>query len=141
MNVSLSQSLTKFLLMCGIITFLLVGFFGVGLMGIHMGSPEQEMPGCPVMGITTLCQMNPLEHITAWQSMFVSVSPKGVLGTLAFFLAFLFLTFSVKSFWSTRRPLLLSDQKTISIPRVVISIIRNPLAEAFSNGILNPKIF
>lgn len=139
MNIPLSQNLTKFLLMCGIVAFLLVGFFGVGLMEIHMGSLEQEMPGCPVMGITIVCQMNPLEHIAAWQNMFVSVSPKGIFDTLALFLAFLLFTFSVKSFWSARRASFFSAQKTVQ--RIVISIIRNPLAEAFSNGILNPKIF
>lgn len=141
MNISLSQNLTKFLLMCGIVAFLLVGFFGVGLMEIHMGSLEQEMSGCPVMGITIICQMNPLEHIAAWQSMFVSVLPKGAFGTLALLLAFLLFVFSTKSSLGVHLFARLSDQKIIRISKRVISIIRNPLAEAFSNGILNPKIF
>ena len=138
MNAFLPQNLTKILLALGIVAFLLVGFFGVGLSGIHMGSLGQEMPGCPVMGMTVVCQMDPLEHIAAWQSMFVSALPNGILNVLAVLLAFLFFAFLKKD---GRFLPLASSPKTIQVPRRVISIIRNPLADAFSNGILNPKIF
>ncbi|MEK7151839.1 MAG: hypothetical protein AAB773_00220 [Patescibacteria group bacterium] len=141
MNISLSQNLTKFLLFFGIIAFLLVGFIGANHLGMNMGSLGQEMSGCSVMGMTTVCQMNPLEHIAAWQNMFVSVSPKGTFDALVLFLAFLLFAFSVKDFWSAGLASFFSDQKTTPILRRTISIIRNPLAEAFSNGILNPKIF
>ncbi len=141
MNIPLSQNLTKLLLIFSIAAFLLISFLGVGHLGMNMDSLGQEMPGCSVMGMATVCQMNPLEHIAAWQSMFVSVSPKGISGTLAFFLAFLLFAFSAKSFWSVGLASFFFNQKTTSILRRVISIIRNPLQEAFSNGILNPKIF
>lgn len=141
MNVSLSQNLTKFLLIFGIVAFLLVGFFGGGLLGIHMGSPEQEVSGCHVMGMTTVCQMNPLEHIAAWQSMFVSLLPNSMRDTFALLLVFLLFVFSAKSSLGVHLFTRPSDQKIIRISKRVISIIRNPLAEAFSNGILNPKIF
>ncbi len=116
---------------------LLFGIFGFGSamdMSIATGN-------CPFSGHSmSICKMNPMEHIQEWQSMFTMIPAKDALSFLSALLALLAL-------------LAIGAWKKFSIhdqpwPEIYIDPfylrkyqIFNPLQEAFSNGILNPKIF
>ncbi len=138
MDIFASQKLIRPLLLFGIITFLLVGFFGLGRSGMNTNSGGQ-MTNCPVMGATAICQMNPLEHIAAWQGMFIfTPNQNNILALLLLLLA--------ATLWFLR----MSAQYVASSLNIsplgrhyarASASFRTPLQELFSNGILHPKIF
>lgn len=120
--------------------FILVAFFGMSLviMGMNMDKNGQ-MDGCPFLGVTVLCKMNPLEHIEAWQNMFTTLPPKNISILTTFLMLAMFSIFFLRNPWSK------NNLQAISIHRKRFRystyIARNKLQEAFSSGILNPKIF
>ena len=119
----------------------LTSYFGVATIHAPMDS-NGTMSGCAMPGMATLCQMDPLEHITAWQNMFTAVpSQNDILLLLAFLLALalgaLFLTHRSIA---PPRVARVSQQKLFLYFKQRIPII-HPLQEAFANGILHPKIF
>lgn len=98
---------------------------------------------CPLMSghSVSLCVMNPLEHIQEWQSAFTV--------TLAQNFSVIFLALAVISFailcsnlWKN---ILLSLSSLLVIRRRRIDAqilqIQNHLQDAFSRGVLNPKLF
>jgi len=116
----------------------LLGFSQFG-MGMDMSSGA--MVNCPFAGHSmAICKMNPLEHIQEWQSMFTMIPTKDALSFLSVLIALLAL-------------LAIGAWKKFSIhdqpwPEIYINPfylrkyeIFDPLKEAFSSGILNPKIF
>lgn len=121
--------------------FFLASYFGAVTIHTNMDS-DGSMSGCVMPGMATLCKMDPLEHIATWQSMFTAVpSQNDILLLLASLLALalgaLFLTH--RSIAPPKvAPAL--QQKLFSYYKQRIPII-HPLQEAFSNGILHPKIF
>ena len=94
------------------------------------------------MGMTTLCQMNPLKHIAAWQNLFIAPTQKDTLAILILLFLSLLLAFSIHNLWPTRKrhqPIKINSLHTR--PKIDTPIIFTPLQEAFSNGILNRKVF
>jgi hypothetical protein len=75
---------------------LLVALASVGGWSAHVVNVDMqgEMSGCPFMG-TALCQMNPLEHLSAWQGMLAYLPGQAVLSTLLALVLFLALGFPV----------------------------------------------
>lgn len=139
MKFSLLQPISRYFMVFGITVFLFIAFMGLNSMGT-MGSMGQAAR-CPFSGHSiSICKMNPLEHIEEWQSMFTMIPTKDALSFLSVLLALLAL-------------LAIGAWKKFSIhdqpwPEIYIDPfylrkyqIFNPLQEAFSNGILNPKIF
>lgn len=109
-------------------------YFGTDSMGGQMGN-------CPFGGHSmAICQMNPMEHIQEWQSMFTMLPTQNLLSLL--FALFALLAISKLRFWdkfsTPEPPLLLSINRSALINNFRIF---DPLKEAFSNGILNPKVF
>jgi hypothetical protein len=110
--------------------------FGFSQFG--MGSNGQNV-NCPFSGHSmSICNMNITEHIQEWQAMFASLPAKDIIATLfALFLLialrkFLpFKTFSFPEIKKVHTYFLLKDRFQIF----------DPLKEAFSRGILNPKLF
>jgi hypothetical protein len=133
---------SKVILLFAILTFFSVGFLGLGHTNMTM-SPSEEMPSgkCFMPGMTeVMCQMNPFEHIAAWQSMFTAVpSQNDVLLLLVALLALALGALCITS-RSTAPPKVSTSQPLFSYHRRRIPIF-DPLQEAFSNGILHPKIF
>lgn len=108
-----------------LIVFFLVGSLGLVLLGVNTDF-DKQMSTCPLMGMSVLCQMSPIEHSAAWQSMFVAVSVFIVVVFLRFF-SFFHKTFLAHTYsaWSL----------------IKVVDVRDPLQQAFSDGILNPKIY
>lgn len=140
MKFSLLQTISRYCIVFGIATFLFVGFMGLNSMGT-MGSMGQAAR-CPFSDHSmSICKMNPLEHIQEWQSMFTMVPSKDALSSLLSVLLALLVLLGLKflrKFSIHDKPRL----ETYTTPFYLRSnLIFNPLQEAFSNGILNPKIF
>ncbi len=123
------------------ISLLWIMFFGLSKFGMGMDM-DGTMVNCPFGGHSmSICKMNPMEHIQEWQSMFTTLPAKDALSSLLTILLALLALLGLSFF----KKFSLHDQPW---PEVYInpfylrrSQIFNPLKEAFSNGILNPKIF
>lgn len=140
MKASLTKA-SKTLLVLGLIAFLLVGFFGLSHSSMAMGEDgNMTMSNCPFMsGQAVVCNMNPLEHIAAWQNMFTSIPQQDVATLLLLLLASLALVF----IWTGQKRSSVTDSlQTPQYVRIKEYIpIANSLQELFSNGILNPKLY
>lgn len=132
----------RLLFALGLVTVLLVGISGVSHFGMQMKTDmdgNMPMSDCFMPGMTTLCTMNPIEHLAWWQGMFTSIPTQDF--TLVFLLllagAVLALILT-KQIHSPPRQLEKSFQfreRRDYIP------LASPFQELFSNGILNPKLF
>lgn len=131
------QNLIKIPLVLAVFWMLL---FGLSQMSMDMSMMDGKA-NCPLGGHSmAICQMNPMEHIQEWQSMFTMLPAKDALLTLSallFLLALLALRFlNTPSLF--KKPRLEQYVNPFYLNRVPIF---NSLQEAFSRGILNPKLF
>lgn len=129
------QKIIKLPVIFGLLLFLILGVSQFG-MGMEMNG---KMVNCPFTSHSmSICKMNPLEHIEEWQSMFTTLPAKDIISIISLLLVVIALT--TLSFWGR-----------FSIPDIRYLHSRlfsknkfhipNPLEEAFSQGILNPKLF
>lgn len=125
--------------MKAVIAAVLVLLVLYGVLGaVHMNPLGEGLAGgCPFMPGVNLCDMTPLAHLAAWQDSFVALTAQSVgsLPALILALAALFLTLVFSAFSLT--PFLTLQPIRIVAPQPA----RRSLQEAFSDGILNPKIF
>lgn len=138
MSLLSSQKSTTFVIF-GLVMFLLMGIFGFThfTMGMQMSG---DVSDCPLMGITVLCTMDPLSHLTLWQGMFAVLPPNDSTSSLVFLLLSLSFIFAL-FFHSPRKIFPLSRLKFHPIPRFEYVPIKASLHEALASGILNPKTF
>lgn len=131
----------KYVLVVVFFAFILLSSVGLFSPDMAMNSDGQMSSNCPFMpGMTSLCQMNPLEHIAAWQSMFSTIpNQQDVLTILLLFLASL--AFSLFLIHKATYPPIISDLRARFVHNWTRTSVTNPLQELFSSGILNPKIF
>ncbi|MBI2030695.1 hypothetical protein HYT05_03665 [Candidatus Kaiserbacteria bacterium] len=97
---------------------------------------DGSMHNCPYMGVTALCDMTPLTHLSEWQSMFASVAQQ-----FSIFIFLLLIALFVASYLAT--DLFVSIE---SPPGVVVryrkkEIIIDHLRLAFARGLIHPKVF
>ena len=120
----------------------MVGALGLFNFGMTMGA-DGHMSGCPFMGTTAVCQMTPLEHISAWQNMFTATvtqnSDQFIILMSLFGLTFIAIA-ALRLMFDSCVALLESRQKLYA-KRLPAFSLTNPLQEAFSQGILNPKLY
>lgn len=121
-----------------VIAFVLTGFLGASHWGMDMGM--EGMKGlCPFMPGVVICNMTPLEHISAAQGMFNTLpQDKNLFALLMLLLA-------------TAIAVSLLHQRKLLFPLVVRYIgfvlrgenapLLRPLQEAFSNGIIHSRAF
>jgi len=125
----------------GFVTFAIVAFFAVGVLGLTYGMPMDssgQMSNCPFLGVTALCKMNPMEHMAAWQNMFAAVPSKTAPELAALLLLALFVVAFLKDIWNSKKLELVPvfSQRF----REKTFVVSSPLQELFSSGILHPKI-
>lgn len=123
--------------------FSLAAFVSLSVLGLwHMdgmtANEEGGMGGCVFIGKAMFCKMTVIEHISLWQRMF-TVLPQD---TSMFFASLVFsaaLVFTAKNIlappknYAPAHKLFLTNRQNFSS--------FNYLKEAFSQGILHPKIF
>ena len=132
----MAQKLGKFLILMGVIAFLLGCTLGLSGFGMSM-QPDGQVSDCPFMGKVTICNMSPLEHIALLQGMFTSsIQQSPILVLLFLLLAVALMRLIVRALPRDEDvdPHLLSfahrESKNI-----------NPLRLAFARGIIHPKVF
>lgn len=138
MNAVVLNNVLKQFLPLAILVLVLLAFLGAGYLGMPQDTTGQ-MSSCPIMGAVALCEMSPLVHMAKWQNLFSALPERGG----AMFLAIVVLSLSMIFLLRRARyspglfvvPLWALGSKAVSIP------IPSTLQEAFSDGILNPKIF
>lgn len=108
--------------------FIVVGVFG--MMAMPMDMMHHDCPFMP--GEQAMCQMTPLDHISAWQGAFTGIVPSVI--TFLLLVAVIYVAFG----WLDRPPNLKGVLRARS--REQSPDIPNLLQELFSKGILNPKI-
>lgn len=137
-----SRSIAKFVLLIGVLVFLLVGFLGFSHADMTMG-PDGQMSssGCFMPGMTaSLCQMSPFEHIAAWQSMFTATPNQlDILALLLLLIASLAVGLLLirRAIYPPTAP----NRQSQPTYQQAGAAPFNLLQELFSSGILHPKIF
>lgn len=139
----MAKRISNFITLFVLFSFLIIGGFGLS----HSLSMEMKgdgtMGGCMFDGQAAICPMTFVEHISRWQGVFTVVPQKStvVIQLLALTSAFVIAAFAF------RQHLLLSLFSYFS-ERWRIYVKNNPhlplfdhVREAFSQGILNPKIY
>lgn len=130
---------SKYALLISATVFLLTGFLGAGHLGMAM-RPDGQMSRCPFMGVATICQMNLLEHIAAWQNMFSALPQKDIFASLALLPPILLTFLLLGNLFRVPSKEFLSAE-TVRYKRRNILLIPTSLQLAFSDGILHPKVF
>ncbi|MGB3922238.1 MAG: hypothetical protein WBL19_03145 [Minisyncoccia bacterium] len=111
---------------------------GLSQMSMDMSMLDGKV-NCPFGSHSmAICQTNPMEHIQEWQSMFTMLPAQNILLTLFVLFAFLFIRKLHSRFSIPQPPLSYPDNRAAYSQSFQIF---DPLKEAFSSGILNPKIF
>lgn len=118
-----------------------VALFFAASIGISHGSMSMDEDGhmhdCPYMGMAAICQMDPLEHIAAWQSRFAALTVRDSLTVLALAL----IAFAIVGIWQRQRFRERQPLQHLRHRRETLLAFSNYLAEALSSGILHPKVF
>lgn len=120
-----------------VITFTLyVILFGFSQFG--MGANGQAVK-CPFSGHSmSICNLNITEHIQEWQAMFTTLPSKDAIAIL--FALFLFVALQKLTPWKTFSFPEIKNVHTYFLLKDRFHIF-DPLKDAFSRGILNPKLF
>lgn len=128
------KDLIKFSVIICTIWILIFGFFQLEF-GMNV---NKSMANCPFNAHSeAMCQMNPMEHIQEWQNAFTVLPTKNIVSMFLFILAFIL----IGRFAFSNR-FLVQKSSFLFLKNIINSFrIFNPLKDAFSNGILNPKIF
>lgn len=125
-----------------LIVFVLVSFAFASILGVGMSMEIEggQMSGCPFMANqATLCQMSATEHIAQWQQAFLGIPTKtGLFALVVILLAAVIIPFA-KPFSQIKHSEAAS--RLLFYLRDTATKIFNPLLLAFSDGILNPKIY
>ncbi|MEK7149947.1 MAG: hypothetical protein AAB757_03205 [Patescibacteria group bacterium] len=129
-----SEKSAKIIFAFGVLAFFFVGFLGLTNFGMDMG-----MSYCPFADGMSVCNMNPFEYITAWQNMFTSLPQQQSLGLLLLVVLALFIGIGriYRIYLPSKN---LSRQFSYSHRQKYI-LTNSFLQDAFSNGILNPKLY
>lgn len=130
----LSENLTIFVL----VSFVFMSILG---MGLSMEMRDGQMSSCPFMaGQETMCQMSVTQHIVQWQQSFLGIPIKtSLLALVTALLAVVIIPF-VKPF-SKLEELNKFVARLFVYRTTHIVKVFDPLLLAFSDGILNPRIY
>lgn len=131
-----SSNIAKILLSFGLVAFLFLGTFGFSHAG--MAEMDGQMVDCPFTPGVAICNMSPLEMISASQSLFTTLPQQKDALSLLMLLVTGALALAV--FWRPHISPRLAATYVLRRRRDYIPV-SNALQELFSNGILNPKLY
>jgi len=138
------KKLARTLLALGVVALLLSATFGIPHLGMTMTMDmdgNMTMSDCLMPGMTAVCNMTPLAHITTWQSAFAGLAQQ--YGTVFLLLLLSLAVVAMRVGWIRQQypppeALLKSFRRYVEKSRSLPVAI---LQELFSNGILNPKLY
>lgn len=125
------------------IIFVLASFAFMSIlgMGVGMEMKDGKMSSCPfTAGQETMCQMNITEHIAQWQQAFLGILTKTDFLALAVALLIAIIASFIKSFPQLKK-LTAPTAQFLAYHRANCAKVFDQLLVAFSDGILNPKIY
>lgn len=129
------KNIIKFPIVLTVFAMLL---FGISCFGMGMDAMA-SFTNCPFGGhSTSICKENPTEHIQELQSLFTTLPTKETSVLLSLLLV-LFASLKLRQIFSV--PEISQTGSHINLFYIYRPPIFNFLQEAFSNGILNPKLF
>ncbi len=132
----MQSRLTASIFSLGIGVFFLTASFGVFFVGMNV-QMDGEMSHCPFM-MDAICTMTPLGHITAVQGVFQTLPREN--DFVIFLVLIMAFVVAISSFQKLLGPPQLS-RASLAFANVDYTPLRHSLQEAFSRGILNPKIY
>ncbi len=119
-----------------VVAIVLTSFFGAAHLGMDSGMGGQMGP-CPLMPGVAICNMTPLQHMAAAQSMFTTLPQSSDIFSLLLMLLASVIAATVLSKTFLAPP--------PSVPTRFVTrreyIPFSPLLEAFSNGVIHSKAF
>lgn len=121
-----------------VIIFVLTAFLGASHWGMDVKT-EGAMGLCPFMPGVVICNMTPLEHISAAQSMFNTLPQDKNVFVLLILLLAAAISISLLYQWKLLFPPVI--QRIGSGLRREDAPLLRPLQEAFSNGIIHSRAF
>ena len=130
-------------ILTNLIIFVLVSFAFMSIFGIGMSMEmvDGQMSGCPFMaGEASMCQMIVTEHIAKWQQVFLGIPTKTNPLALAMVLLIVVFASFIKPFPQLKK-LTVPKARFLAYHRASFAKVFDPLLVAFSDGILNPKIY
>lgn len=124
---------------------MLTSFAFASLLGMNvamdMEAKDGQMSRCPFMAEpSTMCQMGVVEHIVQWQQAFLGIPSKQNFRALAMVLLAVVIVGFVKPF-SRLEELTRSAARLFDYYAARSIKVFDKLLSAFSEGILNPKIY
>lgn len=129
-----SHTFSKNTLFVVLFTFIFMMSAG-GVISSEMMMQDGMMQPCPFMGTAAICNMSPIEHLSEWQSMFVTT-------TQQFGAAALLLLLALALAWHFLQSFLTPPPKQVFVRRHRYKErVFDPLRLLFSRGILNPKLY
>lgn len=134
---SLRKKVFANLMLFTIISFVFMSILGIG---VGMKMKDGQMSSCLfTAGQVTICQMNIVEHIAQWQQAFVGIPIKANFFALALLIIIASILF-VKLFCKLEKLTKLTTQLFVYHKANFVKVF-NSLLIAFSDGILNTKIY
>lgn len=139
----MSRKISNLTTLFVLFSFLIIGGFGLSYsLGMEM-KDNGTMGGCMFDGQAAICPMTFAEHLSKWQGMFTVIPQKS---TVIIQLLALISTFVIAAFTLRQRLLLLlfsyfSERWKLYLKNNPHLPLFDRLREAFSQGILNPKIY
>jgi len=126
-----------------LIIFVLASFAFMSLFGMSMGmeAKDGQMSSCPFMASgVSLCQMSVTEHISQWQQAFLGVPNRTNFLELALILVAAVLITFAKSLFQSKKLTELAARLFAYHKEPLVRVF-DPFLIAFSDGILNPRIY
>lgn len=132
----IKSSVTKTAFCLLVVAIVLTSFLGAAHLGMDSGMGGQMGP-CPLMPGVAICNMTPLQHMAAAQSMFTTLPHSSDIFSLLLLLLASVLAAAVlsKTFLAPPRsaaPRFVSRREDVPF---------SPILEAFSNGVIHSKAF
>lgn len=126
-----------------LVLFVLASFAFVNVLGMGMGMEIMggQMSSCPLMaGQAAMCQMDITEHIAKWQHAFLGIPTKANVLAFALVLFAVVIIPPIRSFFQFEKLFAFTARLFVYHKAYLVKVF-DPLLQAFSDGILNPKIY
>lgn len=118
----------------------LLSIFGLCLSSFPVAAMNEmgQMTDCGLLHTATICPVNVAEHLQFWQQIFIPASPMALLLALVLVVAAFFVRRIIDPLHSAITGLTYCRWQFLHEPTLLLS---DYLRQAFSQGILHPKIY
>lgn len=137
----ISKKIDKLFVVALLLLFVVAMLLSFAFMDFIMAAnSDGSMSYCPFRMSGSLCNMNFQEHLTLTKLTFTAVPQKVSLIYFLYLAAAFIITLSISQHWVQAYLKFLYSRQLLYAKSTAVSIVI-PIQEAFSQGIINPKIF